>query len=286
MSGESVNSGRKNGRPRKGDPPRVPYEEVDLILVHGEIVQTEDGKGSTVVYPSYRDLARRYGVSHSLIAQYSRKHDCLRRRKEAKARVAVKADQKPVEMRARALAVSKDDALQIIDSYLSGFGEAIAEGRVRFDNPSDFNTMLRLKEFILGGADSRQEIHAALSLEDIQARHQRMLRASHQASAEERGEIIDVLPAPDDDGDRVQLSNSPPPPSEAAAQEVTVHPAEPAARASAIEAPRAPVSARPARSWDDGASGADAAPHGPSVAPTAGSSARVEADTPDEPEDS
>ncbi len=226
MSGESVNSGRKNGRPRKGDPPRVPYEEVDLILVHGEIVQTEDGKGSTVVYPSYRDLARRYGVSHSLIAQYSRKHDCLRRRKEAKARVAVKADQKLVEMRARALAVSKDDALQIIDSYLSGFGEAIAEGRVRFDNPSDFNTMLRLKEFILGGADSRQEIHAALSLEDIQARHQRMLRASHQASAEERGEIIDVLPAPDDDGDRVQLSNSPPPPTEAAAQEVTVHLAE------------------------------------------------------------
>ena len=118
---------RRKGRPRKGDPPSVPYEEVDLILVHGEIVQTEDGKGSTVVYPSYRDLARRYGVSHSLIAQYSRKHDCLRRRKEAKARVAVKADQKLVEMRARALAVSKDDALQIIDSYLSGFGEAIAE---------------------------------------------------------------------------------------------------------------------------------------------------------------
>jgi len=111
-----------------------------------------------------------------------------------------------------------------------------------------------------------------------------MLRASHQASAEERGEIIDVLPAPDD-GDRVQLSNSPPPPSEAAAQEVTVHPAEPAARTSAVEAPRAPVSARPARSWDDGASGADAAPHGPNVAPTAGSSARVEADTSDEPED-
>jgi len=35
--------------------------------------------------------------------------------------------------------------------YLVGFEQALGEGRVRFDNPTDFNTMLRLKEFILGG---------------------------------------------------------------------------------------------------------------------------------------
>ncbi|MCA9241995.1 MAG: hypothetical protein KDA37_17410, partial [Planctomycetales bacterium] len=57
------------------------------------------------------------------------------------------------------------------------------------DNPGDFNTMVRLKEFILGGADSRQEIHAALSLEDIQARHQRMLRAAQlQADQQQSGQ--------------------------------------------------------------------------------------------------
>ena len=38
------------------------------------------------------------------------------------------------------------------------------------------NTFVRLKEFILGGADSRQELHAALSLESIQQRYARMLQ--------------------------------------------------------------------------------------------------------------
>ena len=186
MDEGSDTDGTKTGRPRKRDGPKVPYDEIDRLLVHGEVVEAEAG-GTTVVYPSYRTLGRRYGCAHSLIAQYSLKHDCLRRRKETKARVAVKADQKLVELRATALALSKDDALQMIDTYLAGFGDAIAEGRVRFDNPTDFNTMLRLKEFILGGADSRQEIHAALSLEDLQARHREMLKALEASTEAERG---------------------------------------------------------------------------------------------------
>ena len=262
---DSVNSGRTVGRPRKVDGPRVPYDEIDKLLVHGEVVPTEAGKGTAVVYPSHRELARRYGCSHSLIATYSKKHDCLRRRTEAKARVAVKADQKLVELRATALALSKDDALRMIDTYLVGFEKALGEGRVRYDNPTDFNTMLRLKEFILGGADSRQEIHAALSLEDIQARHQRMLRASQQASAEERGELLEALPAPDDEDDHTQDANPPPPPTEAAAGEVT---------GQFREAAPAPTAAH-GRASGDGAAGRDddpdgggSAPHGANVAPT------------------
>lgn len=178
--------GRRGGRPRKGDAPRVPYEELDRLLVFGEVVPCEGGAGTAIHYPSYRELARRYGVAHSLIAQYARRHDCLRRRAEAQARVAARADQKLIELRARSIAMSKEDALRIVDSYLAGFETALAEGRVRFDNPSDFNTMVRLKTFLEGEADSRQELHATLTLEDIQARHQRMLRAA-AASAAERG---------------------------------------------------------------------------------------------------
>lgn len=39
------------------------------------------------------------------------------------------------------------------------------------------NTMLRLKEFLLGGADSRQEIYQMLTLQAIQARHREYLQA-------------------------------------------------------------------------------------------------------------
>ena len=50
-------------------------------------------------------------------------------------------------------------------------------------------TMVRLKEFGMGGADCRHESHASLSLEDIQARHQRMLRVHSAADAAFRGEL-------------------------------------------------------------------------------------------------
>jgi len=262
---DSESSGRKTGRPKKADGPRVPYDELDRVLVFGEVVQTDEG-GTSVVYPSYRDLAQRYGVAHSLVAQYARKHDCLRRRKDAKVRVAVKAEQKIIEMRATAIALSKDDALRMIDTYLVGFEKALSEGRVRFDNPTDFNTMLRLKEFILGGADSRQEIHAALSLEDIQSRHQRMLRSAREASAEERGEVLDVLPADDAErSDRILPGNSPAPPIEAAAAEVPVQFEE---AAPAIAAGRVAPSRAGGPRADDEARDRGRAPNGANVAPT------------------
>lgn len=176
----------RGGRPRKSEGPRVPYEELDRILVFGEVVPCEDGNGTTVVFPSYRELGDRYGVTHSVIADYAKTRNVQRRRKEALARVKVKAEQKLVEARATAIAYSKDDELRIIDGYLAGFEKAVAEGRVRFDNPADFNTMVRLKEFVQGNADSRQEIHASLSLEVLQARHRQMIRAVDVA-AEERG---------------------------------------------------------------------------------------------------
>ena len=182
------NEPRRGGRPRKSEGPRVPYEELDRILVFGEVVPCEDGNGTTVVYPSYREFAERYGVSNSVIAEYAKTHNVQRRRREAQARILAKAENKLVEMRATAIALSKDDELRIIDGYLSGFEKALGEGRVRFDNPADFNTMVRLKEFVMGNADSRQEIHAALSLESLQARHRQAMRVA-EGSPAERGEV-------------------------------------------------------------------------------------------------
>ena len=63
----------------------------------------------------------------------------------------------------------------------------------------------------MGGADSRQEIHAALSLEELQARHREMLKAIEVTSEVERGDVL---------GDAKSLSageqredTNPPPPS-------------------------------------------------------------------------
>lgn len=224
--GKPQPTSRAKGRPPKGAAPALPAEEVDRLLVFGEVVTCDDGSSQTVTYPSYRDLAERFGVSTTLIAKYSKDHNCIRRREQAKARIQAQADQKLVELRATAVALSKDDELRIIDTYLAGFEKALAEGRVRFDNPGDFNTMVRLKEFVMGGADSRQEIHASLSLEDIQARHQRMIRVVGETSSAVRGElpgptsgmVIDT--EPDDHEDDAYPPRAP---TEDAAGDLNVH---------------------------------------------------------------
>lgn len=166
---------RRPGRPRKSEAPVIALEELDRLLVFGEIVQTPEG-AATTRYPTYRELAERYGVAVSYVAAYVKSHNCLRRRDEAKTRLALRVEDKLIEKRAEAMAVGKDDVVRLIDEFLLGFERALKEGRVRQDNPTDVNTFVRLKEFILGGADSRQELHAALSLESIQQRYARMLQ--------------------------------------------------------------------------------------------------------------
>ena len=160
MSGtdKEGNSGRKNGRPKKGDLPRVPYDELERILVFGEVVTCEDGVSTTVHYPSYRDLARRYNVSNSLIAVFAKKHNCMRRRRDAQTRIAAKADQKLVEIRSAALALSKEDELRIIDSYLAGFEKALTELESLVDDMEQGNLSLEesLKRFEKGIALSTE----------------------------------------------------------------------------------------------------------------------------------
>jgi hypothetical protein len=57
---------KKNGAPLKNATGRVPYHEVDRLLVFGELVQGPDGEPPFQVYPSFRAIARRYGVNHSV----------------------------------------------------------------------------------------------------------------------------------------------------------------------------------------------------------------------------
>ncbi|MDP1826636.1 MAG: AT hook motif domain protein [Archangium sp.] len=181
---------RKPGRPRKAEAPLVPYEEVDRLLVYGEATVLETG-ATTTLYPTHRQLALRYGVSPSVIASYAKSHNCVRRREQAAARVAKRTEDKLVELRSEAIAVGEDRLVQMIDNFLLSFEKALEEGRVRSDNPTDVNTLARLKVFILGGADSRQEVRTMLSLESLQERHARMLRDMRDATPELAG-VVDA----------------------------------------------------------------------------------------------
>lgn len=167
-------SSRARGRPRRADAPVVPWPEVDRLLVFGERVKDEATGREAVSFPSYMELAARYGVSKSRIGQYATRAKCLRRREETREREQARYEQKVVERRAEARALGTEDVVRIIDGYIEGFRKAVDEGSVRFDSPADLDRLVRLKELMLGNADSRQEIQGGLTLDAIQQRHQRL----------------------------------------------------------------------------------------------------------------
>jgi hypothetical protein len=189
MNHSSDSGAPKRGRPRRGQGPGVPWQEVDQLLVLGEDVLNEKTGRPEVQYPTYRELSSRYGVSASLIATYAAKHQCMKRREENIARTQAQFEQKLIEKRAQVLAMSAAEAIEIIDGYMHSFRQAMEEGRVRTDSAADFNTLARLKAFIEGKADSRQEVQGVITLEQMQERHRALRAQLESLTPEITGEL-------------------------------------------------------------------------------------------------
>jgi len=188
---------KNTGRNHKGDGPAFPHDEVDRLLVHGELIDTGAG-ACHLHFPTYRQLAKKYNVSHSLIGKFAKRHNCAMRRQQAEKRVKEMADMKLSELRADDLAVTRDDSVRIIDRFLLQFESALKEDRVRCDNPTDYNTMIRLKSFLLGDADSRQELLGGITLETIQERYKVLQDEFTESSESMRGQanlkVVDEAP--------------------------------------------------------------------------------------------
>lgn len=180
---------RPRGRPKRVDAPIVPWDEVDRLLVHGEPVKDEQSGQKTTSYPSLAELGKRYGVSKNRIWQYASKHKCMERRKESHAREQIRYDRIVSARRAEARALATADVVRVVDAYIVGFEQALDEGKVRFDSPADLDRMVRLKELLLGNADSRQEVQGGITLEAIQARHQRVRAQVDRLTPEVSGEL-------------------------------------------------------------------------------------------------
>lgn len=205
----AAQAAKKLGRRKKADPQRVDYHQLDTLLVMGEL-RVDADRGPVTVYPSYRELAKRFGISHSLVAAYSSRHDCLRRREAAAVKIRKLTDDKVIARRGTTLAEAKERILAIIDRYLEEFGKALEEGRVRVDSVADLNIMVRLREFLQGGPDSRQEVRGMPSLDELTRRYAEAHRREREDGPAAAGRVErDREPAPPGRG----LTAEPPKPS-------------------------------------------------------------------------
>ena len=82
--------------------------------------------------------------------------------------------------------VNTKPAAKHLDIKDMSFEKALKEGRVRADSPADVNTLVRLRSFLQGGADSRAEVNHGLSLEVLSGystRAEALAELSAKASA-------------------------------------------------------------------------------------------------------
>lgn len=180
---------RVRGRPKGTNKPNVNWEEVDALLVHGETTIDEEGRVLTR-YPSYRELGEKVGVAYTLIANYAQRHNCLERRGQVEKRFQEVKDQKLAEFRGDQVAVKIDDKIRIIDRCLIRFEEMAKEGQIQL-SPADFNTFCRLKMFLQGDVDSRQEVMGGLTLDELQRRHRECMDERSRITPEMTGMVVE-----------------------------------------------------------------------------------------------
>jgi hypothetical protein len=182
---------RKRGRPHRHEEYAFDARDLDRLLVHGE---REDGK---VRYPSYRELAARFGVSLGLIGRYATEHSCQERRRRAEWEgdeppeiMADPAQVEAAEQLDQALSArGADEAsegfaveriLRMAEQWLGHLEDAINEGRLRPDI-ADLERFIRVIRQAKAQPDERAGIPEGMpTLEELQDLYEENLRRERE----------------------------------------------------------------------------------------------------------
>jgi hypothetical protein len=186
MTGKRDESTRKMGRPRTGAD-AYPTETVDALLVFGEPSVHPQSGVPCVRYPSIREIAKRFNVSHTTIAEYARRKNCVKRRQELQARTQAKAEQHMAETRAKSIAVTQADCGHMIGELFACFAEHLHEKKIRFDSVRDFAEIYRMHQAFIASTKVEGANLGSLSLEVLQRAHKEISAAT--STVEERGEL-------------------------------------------------------------------------------------------------
>ena len=154
----------------------IDWDLAETFFVQGETFVEKNKQGDLIrKKPSYRDVARRFKCSDSLVHYHGKKRNWTEKRVTWERMAA----QHVAEEVAKSRAYSFGEAAGILDAWLSKFQKSLEDDKVRFDSLSDFNTAIRLKAFIEAqGSDAANKSTSGVTLEELQRRHKEHRDAS------------------------------------------------------------------------------------------------------------
>lgn len=212
-----MSDGKTGGRPRRGDEPEIDARALEQLLVHGEWITDEHGR-MCHRYPSYRDLAARFGVTKTVIHRFARRHNCLERR--AGSGADVQPPKRPAAAQAPATSPQAEpsDASEAAAEGADGAGSdavdarmmptireifvtwvrAVQAGEIRIASAGEIEKMMRIAADLDAEAQMRALIPEGVpTLDELQDLYEARMAAYEASSPAERGEIPIGIPGCD-----------------------------------------------------------------------------------------
>lgn len=182
----------RRGRPRAGTGPEIDHAELERLLVHGEFTTDADGE-VTHRYPSFRDLAERFGISFTLVQRFARRHNCLERRAGSGAQPPAEAPPPPPAAPAAPHAPATPGSapmLPTVREIFVGWVKAVQAGEVRIASAGEIEKMMKIAADLDAEAQMRALIPVGVpTLEELQDLHEKLLREYDATTPEGRGEL-------------------------------------------------------------------------------------------------
>lgn len=169
------------------------YGEIDWLSIEKQYIYGVEEQPATDPlappirrFPTMRELGEKFRCSHTLIGKKAKSLGWLKRRKTFQGALEEETDRAV----AKAAAFSTAEAVALVDKWIGRFEQNLREKRVRADNVGDLDRILRLREFLLGGADQRSENKTTFTLEQIQRRYDDRFEDARRGGNEEADQIL------------------------------------------------------------------------------------------------
>ena len=189
MTDEIAGEPPRRGRPRLGQEPDLDRTELERLLVHGDFETTDDGSVSHR-YPSFRELADRFGVSKTVIQRFATRHDCLARRTRAGAHEASPRPTASEPSTPTGASSAQGRLYPSAREIAFDWVEQIKRGDVRIASAAELERLLRLASDLDAEARQRELLPTGYpTIEEIEDFCEQRDREYGLTSPGERGEI-------------------------------------------------------------------------------------------------